>query len=62
MTTNKENKIRIKKEYEKLTEQTFIEDYVMIVFDSIDDWNKANSKKINLKINGKEFVRLLGTR
>ena len=61
MTTNKENKLRIENEYKKLTEQTFIEDYVMIVFDSIDDWNKVNSKKINLKINGKEFVRLLGT-
>ena len=61
MRTNKENKLRIKQEYEKLTEQTFIEDYIMIVFDSADDWNKVNSNKINLKINGKEFVRLLGT-
>ena len=61
MRTNKENKLRIKQEYEKLTEQTFIEDYIMIVFDGADDWNKVNSKKINLKINGKEFVRLLGT-
>ena len=50
MRTNKENKLRIKQEYEKLTEQTFIEDYIMIVFDSADDWNKVNSKKINLKI------------
>lgn len=61
LTTNEDNKNKIKEEYEKLTAQTFIEDYVVIVFDNIDDWNKANSHKINLKINGKEFVRLLGT-
>ena len=61
LTTNEDNKNKIKEEYEKLTEQTFIEDYVVIVFDNIDDWNKANSNKINLKINDKEFVRLLGT-
>lgn len=61
LTTNEDNKNKIKEEYEKLTAQTFIEDYIVIVFDNIDDWNKANSHKINLKINGKEFVRLLGT-
>ena len=57
MTTNKENKARIKREYEKLTEQTFIEDYIMIVFDSIGDWNKANSPKINLKIGDSHGTR-----
>ena len=61
LTTNEDNKNKIKEEYEKLTAQTFMEDYVVIVFDNIDDWNKANSNKINLKINDKEFVRLLGT-
>lgn len=59
--TNEDNKNKIKEEYKRLIEQTFIEDYVVIVFDTADDWNKANSHKINLKINGKEFVRLLGT-
>ena len=54
MRTNKENKLRIKQEYEKLTEQTFIEDYIMIVFDSADDWNKVNSKKINLRDKGRK--------
>ena len=60
-TTNVNNKQRIKEEYEKLMKATFIEDYVVIVFDSIDDWNKVNSTKVNLMINGKEYVRLLGT-
>lgn len=60
-TTNANNKQRIKEEYEKLIKATFIEDYVVIVFDSIDDWNKVNSTKVNLMINGKEYVRLLGT-
>ena len=60
-TTNANNKQRIKEEYEKLMKATFIEDYVVIVFDSIDDWNKVNSTKVNLMINGKEYVRLLGT-
>lgn len=60
-TTNESNKLKIEAEYKKLINQTFIEDYVVIVFESTDDWNKVNSSKINLKINGKEFVRLLGT-
>lgn len=60
-TTNANNKQRIKEEYEKLIKATFIEDYVVIVFDSIDDWNKVNSTKVNLMINGKEYIRLLGT-
>lgn len=60
-TTNANNKQRIKEEYEKLMKATFIEDYVVIVFDSIDDWNKVNSTKVNLMINGKEYIRLLGT-
>ena len=34
---------------------------MVIVFDSIDDWNKVNSTKVNLMINGKEYIRLLGT-
>ena len=60
-TTNESNKLKIEEEYKKLMELKFIEDYVVIVFDTIDDWNKVNSSKVNLKINGKEFVRLLGT-
>lgn len=59
--TNKNNKLKIKELYEKLTEQTLIEDYIIIVFDTVDDWNKANSKKNRVLFNGKEYVRLLGT-
>ena len=59
LTTNEDNKNKIKEEYEKLTSQTFMEDYVVIVFDNIDDWNKANSNKINLKINDISFIVLL---
>lgn len=55
------NRKKIKNLYKKLTEQTLMEDYLLIVFDSVDDWNKANSKSVQVMFNGKEYVRLLGT-
>ena len=57
---NKNNELT--KDYSKrLIEQTLEKDYLLIIFDSVDDWNKANSKNVDVKINGKTFVRLLGT-
>lgn len=56
-----ENRKKIKNLYKKLTEQTLIDDYLLIIFDSVDDWNKANSKSVQVIFNGREYVRLLGT-
>ena len=57
---NKNNEV-VKDYSKRLVEQTLEKDYLLIIFDSVDDWNKANSKNVDVKINGKTFVRLLGT-
>ncbi len=61
MSLNRENKLKIKELYEELTKKTLVDDYLMIIFDSISDWNIANSKKTDVIINNKKYVRLLGT-
>ena len=59
--SNDKNKEKIKELYNELTKHTLIEDYIIIVFDTIDDWNKANSKNNPVIFNDKEYIRLLGT-
>ena len=44
-----------------ISNATFMEDYISIVFDNISDWKRANSKKNSVILNGVEFVRLVGT-
>jgi hypothetical protein len=67
-TKEKIKKIKIEnKDYSEqqqiLEQQILEEDYLLIIFDNIEDWNYANSKKEDevVKFNGKIFKRLLGT-
>ncbi len=57
----KKNRELISQKYEELWKMTFVEDYLSIVFDSIEDWRMINSKKIKMFFNGNEYVRLVGT-
>lgn len=59
--TKKENLEKIQEVYENLRGKTLINDYIAIVFDSIADWNEFNKKNDNVRFNGDEFVRLVGT-
>ena len=45
----------------KIQDETFEKDYLVIIFDTIDDWNKANSKKIKVMLNDIEYKRIVGT-
>lgn len=45
----------------KINELTFEPNIINIVFNTIDDWNKANSKNYKVVLNGVEYVRLIGT-
>ena len=57
----KKDKNKISEINNKIIQQTLERDYLLIVFDSISDWNKANSKKTKLMFNNKQYVRLIGT-
>lgn len=57
----KSNREKITKLYLELHERTFIKDYVPIVFNTIEDWNRVNSSKEHMYINGEEYIRLVGT-
>jgi hypothetical protein len=58
---NTNNKQEIKELYKKLDSAMIIEDYVAIIFDTMKDWNRANSKKNPIFFNGYQYVRLVGT-
>ena len=51
---------RIRKAYSELDDMLFIKDYAAIEFESKKDFDRATSNK-GFYINGKKFVRLLGT-
>ncbi|WP_062408594.1 hypothetical protein [Paenibacillus naphthalenovorans] len=57
---NSENKKKIKKLYDDLYNLLFVKDYVCIVIDRIQDYDRMNSKK-GFYINGVKFKRLLAT-
>lgn len=61
MKTSTSTRDSIKELNNKINEATFIKDYITIVFDNVADWKRANSKKKSVKLNGIEFVRLIGT-
>lgn len=52
---------KIKATYDLLESKTLMEDIVVIVFDSISDWNRFNSTKKPIFFNGSPIVRLVGT-
>lgn len=55
---SKETKVMIKNLYEALYSLQFEKDYVCIIMDSNNDYDRANQ---GFKINGIDFVRFLGT-
>lgn len=56
-----ENRKKLEGAYNELYKAVLVDDYLAIVFDSISDWSRANSKKYPLFFNGKQYVRLVGT-
>lgn len=55
------DKRTIQKLNKKLNEMKFEDDYIVIVFDKIAHWNYATNSKNKVILNGKRFVRLIGT-
>ena len=57
-TTNKQTVEKLNK---IINEKKFEGDYIIIVFDNIKDWNYASKRTNDVILNGKKFVRLIGT-
>ena len=58
----KEKDKQKKKEYSKqINNESFEKDYIIIVFDSTQDWKYATNKKNEVKLNNRRFKRLIGT-
>ena len=57
-TTNKQTVEKLNK---IINEKKFEGDYIIIVFDNIKDWNYASKRTNDVFLNGKKFVRLIGT-
>lgn len=58
---SKENKDKISRKYKELENKILIDDYLAIIFDSIQDWKRANAIKYPIFFNGNQYVRLVGT-
>lgn len=56
----KANLEKIKQLYKELEDKTIIKELNSIVFESISDWNRANSKK-GINLNGSNRIRTIGT-
>lgn len=52
---------KIKELQEELDDKTLLKELNSIVFDSVSDWNYANSRKNDIKLNGSKRVRTIGT-
>ena len=55
------NKLKIREYSKQINKESFEKDYIMIVFDSTEDWNYATNTKNTVKLNGENFKRLVGT-
>ena len=60
-TVNNSNKEKITNTYEILNNKILIDDYLAIIFDSIQDWKRATAIKKKFFFNGIQYVRLIGT-
>jgi hypothetical protein len=55
------NSDKITELYNQLEKKTLIEDYIVVVFDNIADWNRFNSRDNPISFNNNKYVRLVGT-